>query len=94
LVGEAWRRLVLTALTVAMVVAGGKAFLVARHFMHLDRGEGLNAFALVASFLFLILLVAVTLLEMRTRGDINPETDTFEYRKTRAIQRTMQSPDG
>jgi cytochrome c oxidase subunit 4 len=50
-------------LVAALLIAGGKAFLVAAFFMNLYWDTKFNAMLLIAAFLFFLLMVSITLLD-------------------------------
>ncbi|WP_440999521.1 cytochrome C oxidase subunit IV family protein [Fodinibius sp. SL11] len=60
------------AITVAMAIATFKAVLVALFFMHLYWDQRFNSILLVASLVFLVLLVGFTLLDTLLRPEIMP----------------------
>ena len=56
----------------ALVIAFGKAFLVCAFFMNLYWDSKFNSMLLIGSFVFFILMVAVTLLDTLYRVDVIP----------------------
>ena len=61
------------SLPVAMFVATIKACLVVGYFMHLKYEDRFYAFLLSCSILFIGIFFTITLLDVRTSGDVNPE---------------------
>lgn len=66
-VGAARLELGALALPAALAIAGVKAALVMRYFMHLRGGPRVNAVYALAGFLWLAFLVGLTVVEQATR---------------------------
>jgi cytochrome c oxidase subunit 4 len=69
------------SVAVAMAVAVVKASLVAAIFMHLKWAERFNVMVFVTSLLFVALFFGLTMVDLQTRGALNPEADTLIYQR-------------
>lgn len=77
---------------VAMVVATIKASLVALIFMHLLYDNKLNLVILMASFLFVAIFFTPTLIDLGTRGLLDPIKTRDGYKQMNAKPSTLPEP--
>jgi cytochrome c oxidase subunit 4 len=77
---------------VAMIVATIKASLVALIFMHLFYDNKLNLVILAASFLFVAIFFTPTLIDLGTRGMIDPIKTREGYKQMNAKPSTLPEP--
>jgi len=77
---------------VAMIVATIKATLVALFFMHLLYDNKLNMVILMASFLFVAVFFTPTLIDLGTRGLIDPIKTRQGYKQMTAKPSTLPEP--
>ena len=77
---------------VAMIVATIKATLVALFFMHLLYDNKLNLVILVASFLFVAIFFTPTLIDLGTRGMLDPIKTRDGYKQMNLKPSTLPEP--
>ena len=94
--------LVLTALTVAcsslvggdagliftIAISSLKGWLVLSIFMHLRYEDRAYSLVFAASILFLALFFTITRAEWDSRGEINPEADTYQLKESKVPKTT------